>query len=383
MTTIVINNHTYIIDNAEIADLFRNPLEKKDLEDIIMKGLKFRELSLFPTEKLDDISKEIKDLTVNNMKFSPCTKSSQALGVEGELEIEKRLTCMNIAWKDMSQTPHAGDLHITLSNGETVIIDVKNYSKNVQSDEVDKLQRDMNTQGVKYGLLYSLKSPISCKKTFDIDMSPDGKVLLCVHQVQDSCLKMAINVIELLSSYSKKYHFNYFGVQKFMKALHTMQALLERKRENRNDIVELNNYVGKKCNKIIDSMRDSDFELQKIMDDIMSETAIQSAITPLIDESIDNDEKNKALLRKVTTPLAMCIFDDMMKMNMILIAINDEQTKFTVGFSNENIGTIHVQKKKVIIQILYGCNIKFEIEQESQWVNSRQYIEQILLSVNK
>jgi hypothetical protein len=57
--------------------------------------------------------------------------------------------------------PHSGDyIHTHYDSKKRVIVDVKNYSKNVPSSEKEKLWHDMETQQISLGILVSLNSRI-------------------------------------------------------------------------------------------------------------------------------------------------------------------------------------------------------------------------------
>ena len=136
---------TFTFTDSEAMKKIMN-VEETELEHIITT---YSNLGFIP-----DIHKQCSEITSYMKSFTPTAatlKSSQALGVVGEEEIGERLTNLNMQWMDMSKTPHAGDFHVIYPNKHTVVVDVKNYTKAVNSDELDKLFRDMNPQGLHHG----------------------------------------------------------------------------------------------------------------------------------------------------------------------------------------------------------------------------------------
>ena len=94
---------------------------------------------------------------LDDVKTSLTSKSSQKIGEIGEKAFCHRLTNeLNIPWKDMSKTPHAGDFHVTLSTGTDVLFDVKSYTNPVPVHEI--------TKKVKYGKFTSVEI---CKSYID------------------------------------------------------------------------------------------------------------------------------------------------------------------------------------------------------------------------
>jgi hypothetical protein len=74
--------------------------------------------------------------------------------------------------------PHCGDfIHTHYDTKQKVIVDVKNYSKNVPTSEVDKLWHDMEMQCIPLGLIVSMNSRFAGRRdSMDIEFrSVHGK----------------------------------------------------------------------------------------------------------------------------------------------------------------------------------------------------------------
>jgi hypothetical protein len=100
-----------------------------------------------------------------------------------------------------STTARAGDIQGTLSNGEVVLLEIKNYSKNVPSAEVRKFWRDMRERNFKYGIFVSLRTPISGMTTENFAYRQQGprRGIFVVNSAFDNIgHRMAIEYIKRL-----------------------------------------------------------------------------------------------------------------------------------------------------------------------------------------
>ena len=89
-----------------------------------------------------------------------------------------------------------GDIIMTRAGKPKLLIENKNYGKNVGQDEVKKFIRDVDAQGC-CGLFLSQNYGISTKENFEINVH-NGNVLVYVHNVNNSPekIKTAIDIID-------------------------------------------------------------------------------------------------------------------------------------------------------------------------------------------
>ena len=85
---------------------------------------------------------------------------------------------------------------LTRKNKPTILIENKNWNKNVIQDEVKKFIRDVETQNCS-GLFLSQNFGIANKENFEININ-NGNVLLYVHEVNNDAekIKIAIDIID-------------------------------------------------------------------------------------------------------------------------------------------------------------------------------------------
>ncbi len=98
-------------------------------------------------------------------------KQSSAKGQSGEnivIDIVKDKFPDTLV-ENTSRIPHSGDIQLTLSSKSKIILEVKNYNKTIDLEQIDKLKFDMKFSNIYYALFISLNSGIVGKKRFEIE----------------------------------------------------------------------------------------------------------------------------------------------------------------------------------------------------------------------
>ena len=129
------------------------------------------------------------------------TQNSTILGQDGEnftyCELNKSFPSAEI--EDCRKQSGRGDFIMT--DGDFVmLIETKNYKKNVLKPEVEKFYRDVDKNNdIKCAVLVSLKSGICAKPDFHFEVR-DGKPILFLHKVSESIenLVLAVRFFKLM-----------------------------------------------------------------------------------------------------------------------------------------------------------------------------------------
>lgn len=111
--------------------------------------------------------------------FTGKTKTSQSKGAIAENFIEDTLIkeFPNDTVDRCSGTAHEADMQLLSTEHPKIIIESKNYTSVVQSKEIDKLKKDMETTNIKFGLFISLNSKITGKKHMEIERFDDKLIM--------------------------------------------------------------------------------------------------------------------------------------------------------------------------------------------------------------
>lgn len=128
--------------------------------------------------------------------------SSQFKGQYSEHMLETILTDMfpTASVENTTSQTASGDFMLHRDGFQDILIENKNYERNVDLEEIKKFLRDVNNKDCS-GIMMSQLSGIVSKPNFFIEIH-NGKVLIYLHKVYFSKeqIKMAIDVIDHLSS---------------------------------------------------------------------------------------------------------------------------------------------------------------------------------------
>ena len=96
----------------------------------------------------------------------------------------------------VGEQKETGDIMLKRKNKPTILIENKNWNKNVVQEEVKKFIRDIETQNC-CGLFLSQNFGIANKDNFEINVH-NGNILLYVHEVNNDAekIKIAIDIID-------------------------------------------------------------------------------------------------------------------------------------------------------------------------------------------
>ena len=135
-------------------------------------------------------------------------ENSTVKGQDGENYMLCQLTMMFPSWEieDAHTEAGRGDF-ILRNNGLSIMIENKNYSKNVQKSEVDKFYRDVDNKSnsdIDCALMVSMNTGICCKTDFQFEMR-NGKPIMFLHRVKDNArsVALAIRFLQLVLTQSE------------------------------------------------------------------------------------------------------------------------------------------------------------------------------------
>lgn len=129
--------------------------------------------------------------------FNSRGQNSTIKGQDGEEYVFGKLNMLfpQAEIEDTHKVPHRGDF--ILREGEfTMMIETKNYSKNVQKSEVDKFYRDIDNQAnsdLQCAVFVSLHTGICCKEDFTFEIRNMIPVLF-LHNLQDNFVNLILAV---------------------------------------------------------------------------------------------------------------------------------------------------------------------------------------------
>lgn len=165
----------------------------------------------------NNIKSEFANSNVNsNTNILTESKQSNGKGLMGENIVMDIIIDRfpNLQIVNTSKIPHSGDIQITLSSGNKIIFEVKNYNRTIEQEQIDKLKYDMKFNNILGAVFISLNSGIVGKKRFEIEtfrfnaknyfilfvpyslhkMIPTKKNIINHNSLDDSILNLTIRI---------------------------------------------------------------------------------------------------------------------------------------------------------------------------------------------
>jgi hypothetical protein len=146
-----------------------------------------------------EISKEISDSMKQQInRYNNSTLKGQI--AENRME---ELICSIFKSAEVSRTTKeskSGDIILRRVNERPILFEIKDYSRNVPIDEIDKFIRDINEMNMS-GIMLSISSGISNKKNYQIEITKKNNICVYVHNMNYDIekVRLAVDIIDNLS----------------------------------------------------------------------------------------------------------------------------------------------------------------------------------------
>ena len=245
------------------------------------------------------------------------------------------------------------------------MLESKNYTYKVNKDEIDKLQNDMITNNIKWGIFFSWNSSIQGYRDFDITTFNDNGNTYTIVMVGN--LVNNLDMIDISIMVIRKLINNFSNLETFPWVTSKINSHLD----DLNKIISLNYQLTNHFNIMEKSIKSSMDKYYNMMREYQHN--IDTNINNIIDEikgtmkvSITNTNFNYVeylnqykKIKKIFILLTKII--DILQNNNIIINENN------ILKDNITIGNIKILGKKIIITISkYNANCEFLVDQENK-----------------
>lgn len=308
--------------------------------------------------KVNNIQNELQSLgnrIITHMNETKNTNNSTKLGIIGEQNVQEYLNTMNIPWKDNSKEPHCADIEIHI-NKNPVLIDVKNYSKPVPTHEIDKLFRDCEENNIHYGILFSLKSPITKKVSFDIEHRNNISII-CVVVNTHFDIKTSINIISTLADINNKHKeqsINKEIIQKCIQKIHDKTRDMTQLKTRLNTLTDFIDKWNKDCLNII---HDYEITINEILYELKNECE-----NDILETNNHDEIRHKFPYKQWTFAL-----NDVLNLNVEKLSSSPEFNKITFQLNGIHSKLVFQTKKINIHTTVQNCPCVFSIENIQEW----------------
>lgn len=341
------------IFNTGYSLLYPNKINEKSVE---YKELIDKIESLRNDFNNPDLYDKISTLELSLEKLIGLSNSSSKKGELAENLIENIFTSRygDIEYKNTSQIAHSGDAWLYLPNNKIVMLESKNYTSTVNKDEITKMQNDMITHHIRWGIFLSFNSNIQGMKEFDFYIFSHNNetyhIIMVSNLASDiSRLDLAIGLVrKLINFYSDLNKFPWI-VNNIKTELEHLNDILEQNYLLRDNFMNMEKDIIKNINTFYSKLRDYQFNMNNKIKEIINK--INATIdNPVITVNNDYttfiswiDTKDKKLI-SIATKLI-----DIFKEKELLVFIDN--TCF-LKYCDNNIATIKVTNKKISIELI-------------------------------
>jgi hypothetical protein len=349
-------------------------LKKRELDKTIYQILDTGYSIMYPSHEKtieniekNDFNDKIKSLEVSLEKLIGLSSSSTKKGELAENILENIFLQRygDIEFKNKSQTPHCGDAWLYLPNNKIIMLESKNYINQVNKAEVIKMQNDMITNHIKWGIFVSFNSSIQDMKDFDFHTfyhNSESYHVIMISNLSDdiSRLDIALSIIrKLINMYSDLQNFPWI-INNIKTELDHLNELLEQNYLLRDNFICMEKDIIRNINNFYTKLRDYQFimdnKIKEIINKITS-TMTESVTYKNIDYTELIEQTNKKLLNIITK------LTDLFKKKQIIYSKTDNN----LIYKSKAIAVIKLQNKKISIEFInYDLILNFILGRDSE-----------------
>ena len=380
---------TLDINEDEYPEIFR--LYKKDrtvkIKEIFNTGYKIH----FPSIKDDSkqieyytLLQSIEDMKNNSslnmdnrldallqsiQKLTGIGNNSSKKGEVGENMLEEVIKQRygDLTFESKAKTPHSGDAWLHLPNKRVIMLESKNYSYRINKDEVDKMEFDMKTNHIRFGIFVSWNSVVQSRNDIDIHTFNHNNetymVVIISHLAKDIIkLDLGLQLIRKLEeNFSDMKTFPWI-VNDIKQNLSELDEIIKKNYHLRDNYYLMSSSIRNSMDNFYNQLRDYQYEInlkaQNIIDKVnntmeKSKDKIKYKVPNL--EILSKHKSNTKIF-----PILTNLIDVISSQNDYQIDCSDDSCLKIIKI-NEEIGHVKIQKKKVLL-CLEKLNVTFELE---------------------
>ena len=302
------------------------------------------QLSLHQENKLEIISTQINenlDFVKQSIdKLTQYSNKSVTKGFYGEKWVEELISqnFPDYTVTNNTHNPHNSDYELQNLKGQKFMIEVKNYTRNVPTSEVNKFISDLESSNIEIGLFFSLNTGICNKKRFKIDNLESNKKIIYLPNIQQEKSMIIMAILMAESLYDVQLNSN--------KKINECNLMI---------IYEELQLFYDNYNSIIQTVKDS-------------KNSIEKTLFNMYNSLIENDLKIKNYLKNVQIRMN----EELFHYNSIYIDINYiDLERFINTIQDKNIKSIYYDLYQYIIDKEF--NVKVDQIDNYNWIINNNY----------
>ena len=200
------------IQNMILKELNNNQAINQTIDQTIYKNLNVfaGNINTNFTKEINGLSNNIQDTNkaIHSITDVFLSKNASVKGATSENILETQLSCMfpNYDIERTTSDTASGDFILRTIDKPDILLENKNYKKNVHKTEVEKFLRDVQEMNIS-GILVSQSAGISGKNDFSIDFVNNNRnIVVYIHNCNYDTfkIKLALDIIYSLDTFISK-----------------------------------------------------------------------------------------------------------------------------------------------------------------------------------
>lgn len=286
----------------------------------------------------------------NSVDYLTKTKNTSSLkGKLGEITIEKVLkdSFPDDTLINMSKSTAESDYHFVFDDHK-IMIEIKTYSSNVPTAEIEKFKRDMKRNGCQNGIFISTTSGVTGHKRFEIEELDQRIIYIPNSGLEGGPLVWAILMLKNLIKY--KFKSQLINKGQFKEIFEAFNQEYSNICKLKHEIIKSKNTVEQIFDNLYLRTADTEVRLKCLIEDAEYKLSLELDNNYKIADKkniIEHLDKNKSKIKKNVLMLL-----DILESKNLKYVCNQDLTKWQVLRGNSIFGSVKMKKTKVDIELI-------------------------------
>lgn len=316
------------------------------------------------------VSSNIERLTLTVDRLFGISENSSKKGCLSESVVQQYIekNFKDYHYQVTRNIAHSGDGILTLPSGQKIMFEVKNYSKPVNQDEIDKFYRDMKERNIEYGIFLSMKTSIVRHARLSIE---GNKIIFASHVSENmNMIDASILMIQKLCETSSNQQ-NKIVTEKVRNTIEELERWSHTHKNLLSSYETMESTIRTSMETHYQTLRRHDDELNTIMHDFTKRMNHHMDNSEMMFRMNDNQDILHLMKDHKCIKILTKIYNIIKKKNIVI------DNEYKLIKEKRTIGHIKILKKKISVSVL---DLTFSYDE-----NTREFIykgmEQILETI--
>ena len=338
--------------------------------------------------KKDFISPQLND-KINSLETSlekligiSCSSTKKGEFAENLLESIFSQRYGDITFKKTNTIPHSGDAWLYLPDDRIIMLESKNYNTTINKDELIKMENDMKTNNINWGLFVSFNSNIQGLKEMDYYTFMHNNQIYNIISISN--LSIDINRLDLgltlirklinIPNIDLKFPWIVKNIKNDLDELH---EIVTRNYILRDSFLNIEKEINKNLNNYYIKLRDHHYDEENKINQIIK--SLNSTMEDSLISDLENKYKNIIEFCKHKDKKLFTLINKIIDKISNKITIVNNGSMWNIVHNKDTIGIIKVQTKKIILELTkYELIISFVIGKDKENTFNLEIIENLL-----